>query len=128
MKRTLSILALILAVLMLMTAFAACGSSEKSDDSKKEATEAPSLEGSYKLTDVTGNSADYYIPLQETIKLTIDSKNIGILEIAGTSSPELVFDTDSGKVTSDGLEYSFTFDGKVLLIEDETNLMEFTKQ
>lgn len=127
MKRTISVIALILAALMLTAVFAACSDSKGSDDSK-DATEAPSLEGSYKLTDVTGNSADYYVPLQETIKLTVDSNNAGVMEIAGSSSLKMVFHTDTGKVTSEGSEYSFTFDGKVLRIEDETNMMEFTKQ
>lgn len=130
MKRTLSVLALLLAALMLMSVFAACGKEEaKTDDPKPQATEAPTLEGSYKLTDYKGDDVDYYISIKDTVELTIDSSNIGDMTVSGESYLKLTFDTEKMEATAKDAEpIPYTFDGTVLRLEDAAGMMEFTRK
>ena len=123
MKKVLSVIALIMVMVLLTTAFAACDS--KKDDADKEAT----LEGSYKLTDASGDNAEYYLDIKSTFKLTIDAKNVGDLTISGSSASTLNFDTEKMEVSMEGgATIPYTFNGKVLKIENSSGMMEFTKE
>lgn len=122
MTKTLRLSALLLAAILLLMSFAACGKNNSGDSSDDK------LEGSYRMTDVSGSGADMYEEYMDEITLSIDSNNIGQMKIK-KGSLELSFNADKETVSFEGSEeVPYTFDGKVLKIQDSTAMMEFTKE
>lgn len=117
MTVTKRVLAILCAVLMLVS-LAACGDKE----------EEKKLEGDYTFVEAEGSGAEIYNSLKEDIALTIDSSDVGTMTVSDYYSTELKFNTDTGKVTIEGVSVPYTFDGKTLTIEDSGGKMVFKKK
>ena len=124
MKRTVSIIALAMAALMMLACFAGCA---EQGGQNTEATEKPVLAGSYKLVEVGGDAAEVFKDIMDTVTLDIDSTGKGTLK-SGENQATVQFDESTGKAENNGSSVPFTFDGKKLTLEDSTGKLVFEKQ
>ncbi|MBR1533500.1 MAG: hypothetical protein IJ639_03985 [Ruminococcus sp.] len=114
MKRTISIVALALVVVMMMGCLVACGGG------KLQA-------GTYKLKEVSGDGAEMYDGMKDSITLEVQDGGKASMSIAGISSLELTFNEDTGKVNLQGSEVPYKVDGNKITIEDSSGKMVFEK-
>lgn len=116
MKRTISIIAIALAIMMIMACLAACGNAEKLTT------------GTYQLKEVGGNSADLFEEVKDDVILEVEEKNKGTIIIMGVPRFELTFNESSGKVFMDDIEIPYMVEGNTITIEDPSGRMVFKKQ
>ncbi len=117
MKRALSVAALILAAVMMMTCLAACGK----DDGKKISA------GTYQLTVADGDSAETYKDIKDSLTLVVEEDGTAEMQFAGVTALEMTFHEDTGKVSIDGAETSYKTEGNKITIEDSTGKLVFEK-
>ena len=115
MKRTLSIVALALVVVMMASCLVACGGGSKVSA------------GTYKLTEVTGSSADIYEGMKDSITLEVKEDGKASMSVAGLAAIEMTFNESTGKVSVEGNEAKYSVDGNKITIEDSTGKMIFEK-
>ena len=115
MKKTLSIVALVLAAVMMMTCFAACGGGGKVSA------------GSYQLKEATGDGSDTYESMKDSITLEVKEDGSASMDIAGITAVELTFNESNGKVSFQGSEVPYTVDGNKITIEDASGKLIFEK-
>ena len=113
MKKTVSVVALALAVVLMMGCLVACGG-------KLQA-------GTYKLKEVSGSGADMYESVKDSITLEVKDGGKATMSVMGLSSLELTFNESSGKVTLQGSEVPYKVDGNKIIIEDSSGKMVFEK-
>lgn len=114
MKRTISIVALALVAIMMMSCLVACGGN------KLEA-------GTYKLKEVSGSGADMYEGMKDSITLEVKDGGKATMSLAGITSLELTFDESSGKVDFQGSKVPYKVEGGKITIEDSSGKMVFEK-
>ena len=114
MKKTISVVALALAVVLMMGCLVACGGG------KLQA-------GTYKLKEVSGSGADMYESVKDSITLEVKDGGKATMSVMGLSSLELTFNESSGKVTLQGSEVPYKVDGNKIIIEDSSGKMVFEK-
>ena len=115
MKRTVSIIALALAIVMMMGCLAACGGQK-----------VPT--GTYKLTEVSGSGAEMYEKVKDSITLEVKDGGKATMSVTDLSSLELTFNESSGKVSLQDSEVPYKVDGNKIIIEDSSGKMVFEKQ
>lgn len=117
MKKTLSIVALALVAVLMMTSLVACGGS-----STKVAA------GSYKLTEASGEGSETYDSMKDSLTLEVEDGGKASLQFAGISALELTFNEESGKVSLDGQEVPYKVEGNKITIEDSQGKLVFEKK
>ena len=146
MKRLISISAFLLAALLLLTCMTACGkkSSNKkettapteavtekpTEEPTEEETEAITLEGTYKMVEVTGSGdgVDSFNNMKDDIILEISEYGNAVMKNTSNDKEiELDFDESSETVVMNGSTYDYTFDGTTLSIGDDASKMIFKK-
>lgn len=115
MKKTLSIVALALAAVLMMTALVACGGSTKLEA------------GTYKLVEAGGDGAEEYNSLKDSITLEVKDDGKAKMQFSGTDILEMEFDEESGKVSIDDQAVSYKIDGGKIIIEDSEGKLVFQK-
>lgn len=143
MKKTLSIVSLLMAVLMLALCCTACGGDNKEEsatvpDATQQSIAIPteqgaalSLAGTYQCVDmvVSGADRDQIEQMLSSFSLVIREDNTATLTNP-TQSVECVFDTDSmtaSPTSTTGSPIAFTFDGTKLTMGDSDQMLIFQK-
>jgi len=115
MKKTVSIVALALVAVMMMSCLVACGGGGKLEA------------GSYKLSEASGDSAEVYESMKDSITLEVQDGGKATLNVLGTSAAELTFNESTGKVSFEGSEVPYTVSGNKITIEDASGKLVFEK-
>ncbi len=115
MKKTISIVALALVAIMMMSCLVACGGSTK--------VEA----GSYKLKEASGTGASEYEAYKDSVSLEVEDGGKATLKVMGMDVMELTFNESSGKVSMSGQEVPYKVEGNKITIEDSSGKMVFEK-
>lgn len=115
MKKALSIVALALVAVMMMMTLVACGGGGKL------------TAGTYKLTEVSGEGAEMYESMKDSITLEVQDGGKASMNLAGITSMDLTFNEETGKVDLEGSEVPYTTDGNKITIEDASGKMVFQK-
>ena len=116
MKKTLSILSLALVLILMLSCLSACGGG----GNKLTA-------GTYQLTEASGEGAEVYEDLKDSITLEVKDGGKASMNFSGASVSELSFDEANGKVTFDGSVIPYTVSGNKITIEDSSGKLVFTK-
>ena len=116
MKRTLSIVALALVAVMIMSCLVACGGGGKLQA------------GSYQLKEVSGDGASEYEAYKDSITLEVEEGGKASMSIMGITGIELTFNESTGKVSMEGSEVPYKVDGNKITIEDSSGKMVFEKK
>ena len=114
MKRTVSIGALALVAIMMMTMLAACGG-------------AKLTAGTYKLKEVSGEGSEMYESMKDSITLVVEDGGKAKMQLAGVDALEMQFNESTGKVSMNGSEVPYKVDGNKITIEDTQGKMVFEK-
>ena len=115
MKKIISVTALLLVVLMMTAALAACGSGGKLTP------------GSYQLKEATGSSAEQFNAIKDSLVLEVQEGGKASLNYAGISAAEMVFDEENGKVSFQDSVVPYKIDGNKIIIEDAGGKLVFEK-
>lgn len=115
MKKTLSIVALALVAVMMMSFLAACGGGGKL------------TAGSYKLTEASGDGSETYESMKDSITLEVQDDGSATMNVAGIAAAELTFNESTGKVSFQGSEVPYKVDGNKVTIEDASGKLVFEK-
>lgn len=115
MKKTLSIVALALVVIMMMGCLAACGGGGKV------------AAGTYQLKEASGSGAESYESMKDSITLEVNDDGTASMNVAGISAAELTFNESSGKVSFQGAEVPYSVSGNKVTIEDASGKLIFEK-
>ncbi len=116
MKKTLSIVALALVAVMMMSCLVACGGG----GGKLEA-------GTYKLTEVSGEGASQFESMKDSITLDVQDGGKAAMNLMGSPILEMQFNESTGKVDMSGSEAPYTVSGNKITIEDASGKMVFEK-
>lgn len=115
MKRTISIVALALVAIMMMSCLVACGGSTK--------VEA----GTYTLKEVSGSGASEYEAYKDSVTLEVEDGGKATMKVMGIDVMELTFNESNGKVTMSGQDVPYKVEGNKITIEDSSGKMVFGK-